>query len=73
MLGPMLGVDCRSRSKSSINLLASWVVLRVVFRVFTGNLMKPLDWWKRQFGQCVVAARTRQIPQMQWEGCYLCR
>ena len=34
MLGPM-GVDCRSRNRSSNNLPASCVVLSVVLNIFT--------------------------------------
>ena len=40
-----MGVDCRS-SRSSSNVLASWLVLRVVLSVFTCNSMKPLNWQK---------------------------
>ena len=37
-----MGVDCRF-SRSLMDLSASWVVLRVVFRVLTCCMMKPLD------------------------------
>ena len=45
IFGP-IGVDCRSSRRSSIDLPASWVVLRVFFRVLTCLLMNLLEWGK---------------------------
>ena len=42
MLEPM-SVDHRSKRQFCSDLLASWVILRVVFMVFTWCSMKPLD------------------------------
>ena len=42
----LIGVDCRSSRRSSIDLPPSWVVLRVVFRVLTCLSMNPSDWGK---------------------------
>ena len=42
MLGPM-GVDCRSRSRSSRLFLESWDVLNTVLMVQTYHSIKPLD------------------------------
>ena len=38
-----MGVDCRSRSRSSRDILAAWLVLREVLNILTCHSMKPLD------------------------------
>ena len=42
----LMGVDCRSRRRSSSDLPAFCIVFRAVFRVLTCQSMKPLYWGK---------------------------
>ena len=49
----MMGVDHRSRKRSSIDLPVSWVVLSAVFRIFTWHSMKLFGSGK-VWGRCGV-------------------
>ena len=59
IFGP-IGVDCKSSRRSPTDLPASWVVLRVVFKVLTSLSINPLDQGK--CGEDVV-----------WSMCCHCR
>ena len=71
IFGP-IGVDCRS-SRSLIDLPASWVVLRVVYRVLTYLLMNQLDWGKCgdevvwsmgcHCRNCVISSDAKSLPE----------
>ena len=58
MLG-LMGVNCKSSSRSLMLFLESWEVLNVVLMVWTCHSVKPLDLGKggkRLHGQCDDAA-----------------
>ena len=75
IFGP-IGVDPRSRSRSSKGVLESWLVLRAVLSILTCYSIKSLDegkWGRKWCGLSIDIGETAQNLLTQMEGHCRCR